>query len=57
MQAGADFVTLGRVAIVHYDYPQQIAQNSSFKPEIFLVTQAHLRQEGLSGKFIDYMSS
>ena len=22
MQAGADFVTLGRVAIVHYDYPQ-----------------------------------
>ena len=38
MQAEADFVTLGRVAIVHYDYPQQIAPNSSFKPEILRVT-------------------
>ena len=57
MQAEANFVTLGRVAIVHYDYPQQIAPNSSFKPEILRVTQAHLIQEGLSEKFIDYIGS
>ena len=57
MQAGVDFVTLGRVAIVHHDYPKQVAQNSSFKPETLPVTRAHLRQEGLSEKFIDYMSS
>ena len=52
---GADFVILGRVAILHHDYPQRLAADPAFKPNRPPVTVTYLSQEGLSPPFIHYM--
>lgn len=57
LQAGLDWVMLGRAAIVHHDYPKLYEQNSQFVPMENPVTREHLKQEGLSPKFVDYMAS
>lgn len=54
---GADFVMLGRAAIIHHDFPEQMRENSSFAMHSLPVTRSHLRQEGLSDIFIEYMGS
>jgi 2,4-dienoyl-CoA reductase-like NADH-dependent reductase (Old Yellow Enzyme family) len=52
---GADFVILGRVAILHHDYPQRLAADATFTPNRPPVSAAYLTQEGLSPPFIHYM--
>jgi 2,4-dienoyl-CoA reductase-like NADH-dependent reductase (Old Yellow Enzyme family) len=54
--AGADFVILGRAAILHHDYPKLYAADPDVKPIALPVTRAHLAAEGLSPKFIEYMN-
>jgi 2,4-dienoyl-CoA reductase-like NADH-dependent reductase (Old Yellow Enzyme family) len=56
MDAGADFVILGRAAILHHDYPKLYAADPDFTPIATPVTRAHLAAEGLSPKFIEYMN-
>ena len=56
MEAGLDFVVVGRGAILHHDFPQQVLANPDFEPVSLPVSRAHLRQEGLGERFIDYMS-
>jgi 2,4-dienoyl-CoA reductase-like NADH-dependent reductase (Old Yellow Enzyme family) len=53
---GADFVLLGRVAILHHDYPLRYAADAAFKPVRPPVTRAWLAAEGLSPPFIGYMA-
>ena len=53
---GADFVLLGRVAIIHHDYPRRLQADSGFNPLRPPVTRSYLANEGLSGPFIDYMA-
>jgi len=57
MAAGFDWVMLGRAAIVHHDFPNRYAADPRFIPTELPVTRAHLEQEGLSQKFVDYMAS
>lgn len=57
MDEGADFVTLGRAAILHHDYPQRVAADADFVPIALPVTPAYLRAEGLSDAFIRYMGA
>lgn len=57
LEAGADFVLLGRAAILHHDYPQKLAADPNFAPVSLPVTRAHLRAEGLGPAFVAYMSS
>ncbi len=57
LEHGADFVIVGRAAIVHHDYPKKIAADSDFAPLALPVSREHLRRERLSETFIDYMSS
>ncbi|MEM9983972.1 MAG: NADH:flavin oxidoreductase [Bacteroidota bacterium] len=52
---GVDFVTIGRSGILHHDFPARVMQDEDFEPQPLPVTQAYLRQEGLSDPFIDYM--
>jgi 2,4-dienoyl-CoA reductase-like NADH-dependent reductase (Old Yellow Enzyme family) len=54
---GADFVVLGRVAILHHDYPHRLAADPGFVPNRPPVTRDDLRREGLSEPFIAYMST
>lgn len=55
LAANVDFVSIGRAAILHHDFPHKVAQNSYFTPIETPVSEAYLAQEGLGEKFITYM--
>ncbi|MFT7684845.1 MAG: 2,4-dienoyl-CoA reductase-like NADH-dependent reductase (Old Yellow Enzyme family) [Candidatus Azotimanducaceae bacterium] len=57
LSEGADWVMLGRAAILHHDFPKQYQSDSNFQPIQIPVTRDHLAKEGLSEKFIAYMSN
>ena len=52
-----DFVTIGRAAILHHDFPLRVMENPNFEPIELPASIAHLSKEGLSDKFIDYMGA
>lgn len=54
---GVDFVILGRAAILHHDFPNRYHEDPDFKPVENPVSRAYLAEQGLSDKFIAYMSS
>ena len=56
MEAGADFVVLGRAAILHHDFPQQVFDNPGFEPVKLPVTKDYLRSQGLGEAFVTYMT-
>ncbi|TMP55915.1 MULTISPECIES: NADH:flavin oxidoreductase [Pseudoalteromonas] len=57
LDAGADFVTIGRSAILHHNFPKLVIANPDFKPTPLPVSEAHLKKEGLSKKFLTYMKN
>ncbi|WP_235536085.1 MULTISPECIES: NADH:flavin oxidoreductase [unclassified Sphingomonas] len=54
---GADFVLIGRGAILHHDFARRVGEDADFLSAPFPVTRAHLAREGLGGHFIDYMAT
>ena len=54
---GADFVFLGRAAILHHDFPQQMRANADYAAASLPVTRQHLRDQGLGPAFVDYMAT
>jgi 2,4-dienoyl-CoA reductase-like NADH-dependent reductase (Old Yellow Enzyme family) len=57
MQAGVDFVTLGRAAILHHNYPELMRNDDAFQPATLPVSRDYLKQQGLGKKFVDYMAT
>jgi 2,4-dienoyl-CoA reductase-like NADH-dependent reductase (Old Yellow Enzyme family) len=55
LEAGVDFVTIGRSAILHHDFPEKVIKDPNFTPVPLPVTPSYLNQEGLSENFINYM--
>jgi 2,4-dienoyl-CoA reductase-like NADH-dependent reductase (Old Yellow Enzyme family) len=55
LENGADFVLLGRAAILHHDFPRRAATDPEFATRDLPVSPAYLRAEGLGPTFIDYM--
>jgi 2,4-dienoyl-CoA reductase-like NADH-dependent reductase (Old Yellow Enzyme family) len=55
LAAGVDFVTVGRAAILHHDFPRRVMENPDFVPTSIPVSEEYLRQEGLGEAFIQYM--
>ena len=55
LNAGVDFVTVGRSAILHHDFPKRVIENPDFEPEKTPVSKQYLYSEGLSENFINYM--
>jgi 2,4-dienoyl-CoA reductase-like NADH-dependent reductase (Old Yellow Enzyme family) len=55
MAEGLDFVVIGRAAILHHDFPKQVAANPDFKPVPNPVTPEYLASEGLGPAFVEYM--
>ena len=55
LQAGVDFVVIGRAAILHHDFPERLRADPALTAIKTPVTVDHLRGEGLSPAFIDYM--
>jgi 2,4-dienoyl-CoA reductase-like NADH-dependent reductase (Old Yellow Enzyme family) len=56
IEAGLDFVTIGRSAILHHDFPERVIENPEFEPVENPVTKEYLRNEGLGNKFIEYLN-
>ncbi len=56
LDAGVDFVTIGRSAILHHDFPVKVIENPDFVPVKMPVSKERLRKEGLSDTFIDYLN-
>lgn len=55
IDAGIDFATIGRAAILHHNFPQRVMENADFKSIETPVNPEYLRKEGLSDAFIEYM--
>ena len=52
---GVDVAVLGRVAILHHDYPNRLASDPTFVPRRPPATPEVLAGEGLSPTFVDYL--
>lgn len=57
LDEGADFVLLGRGAILHHDFPALAKADADFASVPTPVTRAHLRAEGLGPGFVEYMAT
>jgi 2,4-dienoyl-CoA reductase-like NADH-dependent reductase (Old Yellow Enzyme family) len=57
MDAGLDFVVIGRGAILHHDFPKKVAADAGFQPITLPVPEEHLKAEGLGTAFLAYMKT
>jgi 2,4-dienoyl-CoA reductase-like NADH-dependent reductase (Old Yellow Enzyme family) len=57
LDSGADYVLVGRAAILHHDFPQRVKANPRFESKARPVTQAYLREEGVGPAFMDYLAN
>ncbi|MBL6904502.1 NADH:flavin oxidoreductase [Gammaproteobacteria bacterium] len=57
LAAGADWIMLGRAAILHHDFPNRYREDPNFTPVQTPISREHLAAEGLSDAFITYMAS
>jgi 2,4-dienoyl-CoA reductase-like NADH-dependent reductase (Old Yellow Enzyme family) len=57
LRRGADFVLVGRGAILHHDFPRRIAEDTNFRSVDLPVSRFHLAREGLGKEFIDYLAT
>jgi 2,4-dienoyl-CoA reductase-like NADH-dependent reductase (Old Yellow Enzyme family) len=55
LEAGLDFVLIGRAAILHHDFPLRVRADAAFEPVATPVSAAYLRGEGLGPAFVSYM--
>lgn len=55
IEAGCDFVLIGRAAILRHDFPERIRRDSAYQSPATPVSPGHLAAEGLSAAFITYM--
>lgn len=53
---GADYVLIGRAAILHHDFPER-ARDAAFTPVALPVTAEYLADQGLGAAFVQYMGS
>jgi 2,4-dienoyl-CoA reductase-like NADH-dependent reductase (Old Yellow Enzyme family) len=57
LEHGADFVTIGRAAILHHDFPERVRADPDFVSMPLPVSAEHLRAEGLGPAFVGYMKT
>lgn len=57
LDLGVDIAVLGRVGILHHDYPQRLAADQSWLPRRPPAEAAVLAAEGMSPRFVEYMRS
>ena len=55
LEAGADFVLIGRGAILHHDFPKRALADAGFESRPLPASRQTLAEEGLSPSFVDYM--
>lgn len=55
LDSNVDFVSVGRSAILHHDFPKRVMENAHFEPVSLPVSEAYLKSEGLGDDFLTYM--
>lgn len=55
LAAGADWIMLGRAAMLQHDFPNRYKADPAFEPVKMPVTRAYLKSEGISEKFQAYI--
>ncbi|MBE0615749.1 MAG: NADH:flavin oxidoreductase [Burkholderiales bacterium] len=55
LAAGADWIMLGRAAMLQHDFPNRYKADPAFKPVPMPVTRQYLKDQGLSEKFQAYV--
>lgn len=55
IEAGCDFVLIGKAAILHHDFPNRALRDPAYAAPSLPVTAEHLQQEGLSPLFVGYL--
>jgi len=55
LQAGVDFVSIGKAGILHHDFPKKVMEDASFEAKATPVSKDYLIHEGLSPTFVNYM--
>ena len=56
LDAGVDLPVLGRVAILHHDYPARLRADGAFEPRRAPVSREVLASEGVSPSFVEYLA-
>ncbi len=57
LDRGVDIATLGRVGILHHDYPKRLAADPGFQPRRPPATPDVLTAEGVSPAFLEYLTT
>ena len=57
LEAGADFVLIGRGAMLHHDFARRALADPAFRSIERPVSRAHLEAEGLGPAFVHYVAS
>ena len=57
LDAGADFVLIGRAAMLHHDFARRALADPAFESIARPVSRAYLQGEGLGSPFLEYVSS
>ena len=55
LDAGCDFVVIGRAAILRHDFPERVRHDPTYRSPALPVDVQHLLDEGLSSEFVRYM--
>ncbi|WP_408591022.1 NADH:flavin oxidoreductase [Novosphingobium sp.] len=56
LDAGCDFVSIGRAAILRHDFPERVRRDADYQSPALPVSRQHLADEGLHPPFIAYMA-
>lgn len=57
LDTGADFVFIGRAAILHHDFPRLAIEDPRFASVPTPVSVAHLKSQQVSDTFVDYLNT
>ena len=55
LDAGCDFVLIGRAAILRHDFPERVRRDPAYRSPALPIEVQHLLDEGLSSEFVRYM--
>lgn len=55
LEAGCDFVIIGRAAILRHDFPNRVRNDPDYRSPTLPVRAQHLLDEGLGAEFVTYM--
>ena len=57
LDRGADYVLIGRAAILHHDFPNRAIADPDFASIALPASRDHLRAEAVSPRFMDYLAT